>query len=120
VKLPSSKRFQARKLADGAHMSTAQVGQVQSFASVGFRAAQTRQNVSMNCSLELHDSRVSSVQSTGGVVTINFEAAYLHRSDGVPGSDEGTGWVQPGYLEFASASLNGAPDIGEGWIVDAC
>jgi len=72
----------------------------------------------MNCSLELHDSRVSSVQSTGDVVTINFDAAYLHRSDGVPGSDEGTGWVQPGYLEFASASLTGAPDIGEGWIVD--
>ena len=94
------------------------IGQVQSFASVGFRAAQTRQNVTMNCSLELHDSRVSSVQSTDGVVIINFEAAYLHLSDGVPGSDKGTGWVQSGSLKFASANLTGAPDIGEGWIVD--
>jgi hypothetical protein len=72
----------------------------------------------MNCSLELHDSRVSSVQSADGVVTINFKAAYLHRSDGAPGSDEGMGWVQSGYLEFASAKLTGGPDIGEGWIVD--
>ena len=72
----------------------------------------------MNSSLELHDSKVSSVQSTGGIVTITFEAAYLHRSDGAPGRDEGTGWVQSGYLEFAAASLTGAPDIGEGWIVE--
>lgn len=31
---------------------------------------------------------------------------------------KGTGWVQAGSLEFASASLTGTRDIGEGWIVD--
>jgi hypothetical protein len=72
----------------------------------------------MNSGLEFHDSRVSSVQSANDVVTVIFEGAYLHRSEGTPGSDKGTGWAQPGLLEFASASLTGAGDIGEGWIVD--
>jgi hypothetical protein len=91
---------------------------VRPVAQVRFRTAETRQNVPMNCSLEFHDSRVASVQSSGDQVTIIFDAAYLHRSDGEPGSDKGTGWVQAGSLEFSSASLSDSPDIGEGWIVD--
>ena len=38
----------------------------------------------MNCGLEFHGSRVSSVQSADDLVTILFEGAYLHRSDGAP------------------------------------
>ena len=72
----------------------------------------------MNSGLEFHDSRVSSIQSANDVVTVIFEGAYLHRSEGAPGSDKGTGWTQAGSLEFASASLTGTGDIGEGWIVD--
>ena len=72
----------------------------------------------MNSGLEFHYSRVSSVKSKHEVVTVMFESAYLHRSEGVPGRDKGTGWVQPGSLEFTSASLTGTVDIGEGWIVD--
>jgi len=72
----------------------------------------------MNCGLEFHDSRVASINSSGDMVTISFEAAYLHRSAGEPGSDEGTGWLQAGSLEFSSASLLDTPDIGEGRILD--
>lgn len=72
----------------------------------------------MNCGLEFHDSRVASVHSSDGVVTITFEAAYLHRSNGEPGIDKGTGWLQAGSLAFGSAGLPGIPDIGEGRIVD--
>ena len=50
-------------------------------------------------------------------MTINFETAYLHRSEGKPGADQGTGWTQAGSLEFASANLLGTPEIGESWIV---
>jgi hypothetical protein len=57
----------------------------------------------MNCSLEFHDSRVASVQSAGDVAAINFEGAYLQRSNGAPGSDEGTECIQAVSLEFASA-----------------
>ena len=46
----------------------------------------------MNSGLEFHDSIVSSVQSSYDVVRVVFERAYLHRSEGVPGSDKGTGW----------------------------
>lgn len=72
----------------------------------------------MNSGLEFHDSRVSSVQLANHVVTVIFEGAYLHRSEGTPGRDKGTGWAQAGLLEFASASLTGTGDIGEGRIVD--
>ena len=72
----------------------------------------------MNCGLEFHDSRVASVRSWDQVVTISFEAAYLHRSDGRPGSDKGTCWLQAGALVFDESSAPGTPDIGEGWIVD--
>ncbi len=51
-------------------------------------------------------------------MAITFEGAYLHRSEGLPGSDDGTGWLQAGSLDFASASLLAKPEIGEGWIVD--
>ena len=51
-------------------------------------------------------------------MTITFKAAYLHRSDGEPGIDKGTGWIQAGSLVFGSAILPSTPDIGEGWIVD--
>ena len=58
------------------------------------------------------------MHSSDDVVTISFEAAYLHRSDGEPGVDKGTGWLQAGSLVFGSASLSATPDIGEGWIVN--
>ena len=74
----------------------------------------------MNSGLEFHDSRVSSVQSANDVVIVIFESAYLHRSEGVPGGDKGTGWTQAGSLEFASAFLTSTGDIGEGWIVEGC
>jgi hypothetical protein len=73
---------------------------------------------SMNCALEFHDCRVKSITSVDGTVSLNFCAAYLHKSEGVPGVDDGSGWVQEGKLEFVNATERGAAvDIGEGWMV---
>lgn len=71
----------------------------------------------MNFDLEFHDSRVSSVNWSNGVVTIIFDSASLFRPDGVPGSKAGTAWIQAGSLKFEGARLTGTPDIGEGWMV---
>ncbi len=71
----------------------------------------------MNCALEFHDCRVTSITSANGTISLNFSAAYLHKSEGVPGVDDGSGWVQEGKLEFVNATELGAVDIGEGWMV---
>jgi hypothetical protein len=51
-------------------------------------------------------------------VSLVFTSAYLHKSDGITGVDAGTGWTQAATLEFSSASVAGAHDIGDGWIMD--
>jgi hypothetical protein len=48
--------------------------------------------------LELHDSRISSVNVFDGVATIHFSHAYVHKSAGTPGKDRGTGWSQEAQL----------------------
>ena len=61
----------------------------------------------MNRAIELHDSRVSSIGSDGDQITLLFEPAYIHESEGRPGIDGGTGWSQRCQLRFASASMEG-------------
>ena len=47
-----------------------------------------------------------------GTVTVHFLPAYLHKSEGRPGLDPGTGWVQEARLFFAEASVSGdVPDF---------
>src|SRR5438874_441067 len=72
----------------------------------------------MNCALEFHDSRVASITSNENEVSLRFNAAYLHKSKGIPGRDAGTGWVQEAMLNFFNAEIEGSLDIGEGWMVD--
>lgn len=62
----------------------------------------------MNAGLELHDSTLASVTSANGAVVILLSPAYIHRSEGQPGIDAGSGWLQdatltiPGSGDFAS------------------
>ncbi|MGO9446629.1 MAG: hypothetical protein ACLPXB_17925 [Thiobacillaceae bacterium] len=72
----------------------------------------------MNWVLEFQDSRITSVSTNRGALALNFSAAYLHKSKGVPGLDAGTGWVQEAVLTFLGASSDGPIDIGEGWMID--
>lgn len=72
----------------------------------------------LNCCLEFHDSRADSVTTTDGSVSVVFTSAYLHKSEGMPGVDAGTGWTQAATLEFSSARVSGAHDIGDGRIMD--
>jgi hypothetical protein len=66
----------------------------------------------MNAAIELHDSTVSKIIKQDGAVTVEFQPAYLHISEGRPGIDPGTGWVQDGQLSFSEASVDGSlPDL---------
>jgi hypothetical protein len=60
-----------------------------------------------NAGIELHDSDVESItaEALGIVFRLN---AYVHRTDGVPGSDPGTGWMQCALVRIRNAELIGA------------
>jgi hypothetical protein len=51
-----------------------------------------------NAAVEFHDSDIASIEIAGAVVAIRFDQAYVHRSDGVPGRDSGSGWAQAAIL----------------------
>jgi len=61
----------------------------------------------MNSGIELHDSTISRIDQTGSIVEIEFSPAYVHKSEGKPGIDAGTGWVQAARVRFTGASLSG-------------
>lgn len=61
----------------------------------------------MNREIELHDSRVACLRSEENQITLVFEPAYIHQSEGRPGIDAGTGWTQNCTLVFNDASLEG-------------
>ncbi len=64
----------------------------------------------MNAAVELHDSEVVAVESAVGAVVVRL-AAYVHRSEGQPGFDAGTGWSQPVTLVFAGGVVDERPAV---------
>ena len=66
----------------------------------------------MKTMIELHDSTVAEIANRDGTVIVHFLPAYLHKSEGRPGFDSGSGWVQEARLLFADALVTGAfPDL---------
>lgn len=61
----------------------------------------------MNTTIEIHDSRVAEITEQNGTVTVHFLPAYLHKSEGRPAIDAGTGWIQEARLIFSEASISG-------------
>ena len=72
----------------------------------------------MNAALEFHDSEVSKVEANAGSVRVLFSAAYVHRSEGIPGVDNGEGYVQTVELQIAGAIWKGSIDDCVGNISD--
>src|SRR5436190_89572 len=60
---------------------------------------------SMNRVIELHDAWVVEITPSGSSVVVRFGPAYVHRSDGCPGSDPGSCWVQDLDLVVSEAVL---------------
>jgi hypothetical protein len=61
----------------------------------------------MNSIIEIHDSRVAGINGSDGTEIVHFSPAYLHKSEGRPAFDPGTGWVQEARLIFSEALVSG-------------
>jgi hypothetical protein len=61
----------------------------------------------VNTAIEIHDSTVAEVSEQNGTVTVHFQPAYLHKSEGRPAFDASTGWIQEARLIFFEASVSG-------------
>jgi hypothetical protein len=61
----------------------------------------------VNSTIEIHDSRVTNISERDGTVIVHFLPAYLHKSEGRPAFDSGTGWVQEARLTFIEATVSG-------------
>jgi hypothetical protein len=60
----------------------------------------------MNSGVELHDSRVDEITRSDSNLRVVFRPAYVHRSEGVPGSDAGWGYLQPVQFTFRGATCS--------------
>jgi hypothetical protein len=68
---------------------------------------QRRESV-MNAAIEFHDSDVTAIELAGDSVVVRL-LAYVHRSDGIPGKDAGTGWTQAVEMVFAGGVVEDQP-----------
>jgi len=63
-----------------------------------------------NKSIELHDTIVAAIIDVGTQIVV-FLRAYIHQSEGQPGRDVGSGWVQAAALTFSDGVVDGSiPD----------
>ena len=60
----------------------------------------------MKSALEFHDSDVVELRPDGSTLHMIFEPAYVHRSNGRPGVDAGSGFLQPAEIVFTGAQFN--------------
>lgn len=60
-----------------------------------------------NKAIELHDSTLTSVHNEEDHLDVCFRSAYVHKSNGIPGVDAGTGWAQNIRFIFHSPIVDG-------------
>ena len=61
-----------------------------------------------NRSIEIHDSVLAAVSLSESEAQLHFSSVYIHQSEGVPGRDVGSGWVQKAILRIHDARVDGA------------
>jgi len=61
----------------------------------------------MNSAIEIHDSYLTSISKEGDALAVHL-SAYIHKSDGKPATDAGTGWTQDVMLVVGHGSVEGS------------
>ena len=61
-----------------------------------------------NRTIEIHDSVLAKVSFVKSEAQLHFSPVYIHQSEGVPGVDVGTGWVQEAILHIFDANVEGS------------
>jgi hypothetical protein len=59
----------------------------------------------MNSVIEIHDSKIVGVMPSAGSIVVRMSPAYVHRSEGRPGFDSGSVWVQDIELTISDFEL---------------
>lgn len=75
----------------------------------------------MNKEIELHDSTLKEIKQNKDNVTLIFDKAILHYSEGKPGVDKGTCWAQKIKIILRNATIEAKPknlpiDIDDGYL----
>ena len=60
-----------------------------------------------NRAIEIHDSILEEVSLSQGKAHLHFSSVYIHQSEGIPGVDAGSGWVQEAILHIHDATMEG-------------
>lgn len=63
----------------------------------------------MNSEVEIHDSTLTGVTPDGRDLVLRLAPAYVHRSAGRPGIDQGSGWLQDIDLVISEAVVESLP-----------
>ena len=63
----------------------------------------------MNSALEIHDSNLAGIELAGHDAVLHLDDAYIHRSEGRPGIDPGSGWLQDIDLVISGAVVESLP-----------
>jgi hypothetical protein len=63
----------------------------------------------MNSEVEIHDSTLASITRDGCDLVLSLAPAYVHRSPGRPGIDQGSGWLQDIDLIIFGAVVESLP-----------
>ena len=61
-----------------------------------------------NRNIEIHDSELKSVKVSDGHIILELSPAYIHMSDGRPGIDAGTGWIQNAVIRVRGDAIAGS------------
>jgi hypothetical protein len=74
-----------------------------------------------NRAIEFHDAVLASVSFSRGEAQLHLSSVCVHQSEGVPGRDPGSGWVQQAILRLRHPRVEGAfsvlpVDLSEGQI----
>ncbi len=77
----------------------------------------------MNSKIEIHDSRLAGIAWESGNLVIRFAPAYVHRSEGRPGVDAGSGWLLELDLIMIAAVTESLPsnvpvDLADGQFIE--
>ena len=60
----------------------------------------------LKAAIEFHGSDVVELQVADATLQMIFEPAYVHRSEGRPGVDSGSGFLQPAEIVFTGAQVS--------------
>lgn len=65
----------------------------------------------MNTRIELHDSTLRAIENNASDVMLLLKPAIVHHSEGRPGIDDGTCWLQTIKILLKNAAIKGRPAV---------